>query len=236
MNKFVLLLVIVFLCSSCQKTKRVFIGSHQADCVGVVPQKCLLYKENASDQWSNFYDTITGFEYEAGYLYEIEVIITKIENPPADGSSLRYTLVKIISKEKDQSVAQHTSKKTQNHKDDIISIEYEALSRGSFLQIKINKDLIKTSSDRNLEKINTKKCAEKDWNTILSVLKNIDIDKISELEAPTGKRLFDGAPHAQLKITSKIKSITSSGFDHGSPPKELQQLVSTMLSLSEHTE
>jgi hypothetical protein len=71
------------------------------DCVGVDPQKCLLYKENLADKWTYFYDTIEGFEYEEGYTYEIEVAVTKIDNPPADGSSLQYVLVKIISKEKE---------------------------------------------------------------------------------------------------------------------------------------
>lgn len=46
------------------------------------------------------YDPIEGFEYEQGYEYVIEVKIEHIENPPADGSSLKYSLIRVISKTK----------------------------------------------------------------------------------------------------------------------------------------
>ncbi|PKV48689.1 uncharacterized protein DUF4377 [Aquimarina sp. MAR_2010_214] len=230
------LLSIIILFSSCQETKRVFIANTLIDCVGVGPQKCMLYKENPSDKWTYFYDTIEGFEYEDGYNYEIEVTVTKVENPPADGSSLHYSLVKIISKEKNQSIAQNVPLKNKKNQDTIIDIEYQALSRGSFFQIKINNDRIEKTTDVNLKNSHSKKCSKKDWNTIISLLETIDIDKISELKAPTEKRLFDGAPHAQLKITSFTKTFVSNGFDHGHPPHEIQQLVNTILSLAESIE
>ncbi|WP_109098834.1 DUF4377 domain-containing protein [Aquimarina sp. AU58] len=236
MSKFFSLLSIVILFSSCQETKRVFIANTLVDCVGVGPQKCMLYKENPTDKWTYFYDTIEGFKYEDGYNYQIEVAITKIENPPADGSSLHYTLVKIISKEKNQSVAQNIPVKHKKTQDNIVNIEYQALSRGSFFQIKINKDRIEKTTDRNLKNSDSKKCSKKDWATITSLLETIDLDKISELKAPTEKRLFDGAAHAQLKIISSTKTFVSNGFDHGYPPQEIQELVNTMLSLTESIE
>lgn len=236
MSKFFSLLSIVILFSSCQETKRVFIANTLVDCIGVGPQKCLLYKENPSDEWTYFYDTIEGFEYEEGYNYEIEVTVTKIENPPADGSSLHYTLVKIISKEKNQSIAQNIPLKNKKDQDNIVNVEYQALSRGSFFQIKISTDRIEKTIDINLKDSDSKKCSKKDWNTITSLLKTIDVDKISELKAPTEKRLFDGAPHAQLKIISSTETFVSNGFDHGHPPQEIQQLVNTILSLAESIE
>ena len=46
-----------------------------------------------------FYDQIEGFDYKEGHTYKLEVNVSKIENPPADGSSLKYKLVKLIYKE-----------------------------------------------------------------------------------------------------------------------------------------
>ncbi|WP_438710650.1 DUF4377 domain-containing protein [Aquimarina muelleri] len=226
MNNFVVLVSFLFLFSSCKETKTIYIAGSLADCVGVAPQKCMLYKENPTEDWLFFYDTIEGFEYEEGYVYEIEVTVTKIENPPADGSSLKYTLVKIVSKEKDTTV-------TPNPQDKIMHIEYESLSRASFLQIKISKNLIEKTADRNLKDFNSKNCSKEDWKTILSLLKSIDVEKIDALKSPTEKRLFDGAPHAQLKITSTTKTYTSNGFDHGNPPQEIEPLITTMLALAE---
>ncbi len=226
----------MLLFSSCQETKRIFISSHLSDCVGVAPQKCLLYKENRADKWSLFYDTIEGFEYEEGYAYEIEVVITKIENPPADSSSLRYTLIKVVSKEKDDAIAQNTSITPLKKQHKIINIEYEALSMASFFQVNLSQNLIEKAIDRDLKNVQSKKCSDRDWNSILSLLKNINLQKIHELKSPTEKRFFDGAPHAQLKIISQTNTFTSAGFDHGYPPKEIQQLVNTILSLAESIE
>lgn len=68
-------------------------------CEGVSEQKCLQIKENKEDDWTLLYDAIEGFEYKEGYLHKIEVSISKIKNPPADGSKLKYKLVNIIYQE-----------------------------------------------------------------------------------------------------------------------------------------
>jgi hypothetical protein len=60
--------------------------------------KCFLVKERADQSWQNFYEEIEGFQYEAGFEYEIQVEVRKIANPPADGSSLKYVLRRVISK------------------------------------------------------------------------------------------------------------------------------------------
>ncbi|WP_415327687.1 DUF4377 domain-containing protein [Chryseobacterium sp. MMS23-Vi53] len=80
--------------------KTFIVGSQTADCTGVAPMKCLQIKENASGNWTNFYSNIEGFTYEPGYEYVLKVKTEKIANPPADGSSIKYTLVKQVSKTK----------------------------------------------------------------------------------------------------------------------------------------
>lgn len=79
-------------------TVRYFVGPNRVDCVGEGIQKCLLVKEEPEAEWRRFYDSIEGFEYQEGYLYEILVDATPVENPPADGSSIAYRLVRIVSK------------------------------------------------------------------------------------------------------------------------------------------
>lgn len=80
-------------------TKKMTVASEQGDCVGVMPMKCLLVKNDGQTDWEFFYSTIEGFNYEAGYEYVLEVKEEKIESPAADQSALKYTLVKEISKE-----------------------------------------------------------------------------------------------------------------------------------------
>ncbi len=85
--------------------KTFIVGPQTADCTGVAPMKCLQVKENASGNWTNFYSNIEGFTYEPGYEYVLKVKTEKIENPPADGSSIKYTLVKQVSKTKKAELA-----------------------------------------------------------------------------------------------------------------------------------
>ncbi len=80
--------------------KLYYVADHRKDCVGEGNFRCLQIKEKPEDNWSLFYGGIEGFDYEEGYTYVIEVSITKIDRPPADGSSNRVELIKIWVKEK----------------------------------------------------------------------------------------------------------------------------------------
>ena len=56
-------------------------------------------QRSAADQpWQYFYSEIEGFTHEPGFDYELRVREEKVANPPADGSSLRRTLVRVVSK------------------------------------------------------------------------------------------------------------------------------------------
>ncbi len=103
----VLLFSVAMLVSSCHQgaknTEKLIVASEQGDCVGVTPMKCLLVKKEGQKDWEFFYSNIEGFNYEPGYEYELEVRVEKIENPAVDQSSLKYTLVKEMSKEKKES-------------------------------------------------------------------------------------------------------------------------------------
>jgi heat shock protein HslJ len=80
------------------ETRTLFVGPEQVDCTGVAPQKCLQVREDADGDYQLFYNTIEGFTFEPGFEYELLVQIDPVANPPADGSSLKYTLVEIVSK------------------------------------------------------------------------------------------------------------------------------------------
>ncbi|WP_223148885.1 DUF4377 domain-containing protein [Aquimarina sp. RZ0] len=231
MSKIFMILSFIFLYSSCQETKTIYIASQMKDCQGVGPQKCLLVRESPEAEWQFFYDQIEGFEYEEGYKYKIKVSISSIKNPLEDGSSLQYKLIKVISKQKNQSIAQNTSEKQND-----LEFEYEALSRGYFFKAKIDKNTITSFKDRNLNNKVSKDCSKSDWNTLLSLAEDIELTELSKLKAPGEKRFFDGAAHAILKVTSGNKTYISANFDHGDPPDEIKLLVNQILSLSESIE
>ncbi len=118
---------------------------------------------------------------------------------------------------------------------DNLSIEYSAMSRGSYKQITINKSTISIIKQRNTKPI-IKECDEAYWQKITDLIKTIDIENISKLEAPSQKRLYDGAAIANLIITYNGTEYESASFDHGNPPKELEPIVKEILSVSENIE
>ena len=73
-----------------------WIGPELVECEGVAPMMCLqvAYAEDA--EYELFYDQIAGFEPVPGTSYVIDVDITEVADPPADASSLEYTLVDIV--------------------------------------------------------------------------------------------------------------------------------------------
>ncbi|WP_027385985.1 DUF4377 domain-containing protein [Chryseobacterium gregarium] len=64
-------------------------------------QKCLTVTESGQSSSYTIGDgSITGFDYEPGYKYRVQLRLTKLANPPADGSDTEYELIQVISKVK----------------------------------------------------------------------------------------------------------------------------------------
>jgi len=76
---------------------RMWIEPELVECTGVGPMECMqvAYSEGGETQY--FYDSIAGFDYQEGTSYVIDVRVTEVEDPPADASSLSYTLLDVIS-------------------------------------------------------------------------------------------------------------------------------------------
>lgn len=67
-------------------------------CTGEGEMQCMQVRESETDDWTYFYQSIIGFDYEEGFRYELKVRVEEVENPPAGGSSLKYHLLEQVSK------------------------------------------------------------------------------------------------------------------------------------------
>ncbi|WP_323949777.1 DUF4377 domain-containing protein [Aeromonas caviae] len=97
-----LLLSSALLLSACQSaptTETLYIQDKLADCVGVAPMKCMQVRSQPGESWSLFYQQIEGFTFEPGFRYQLDVSKEQLADVPADAPSLRYQLIKIVSKE-----------------------------------------------------------------------------------------------------------------------------------------
>lgn len=75
------------------------IAPNTVECRGEMVQRCLVVRRGDAEEWTFFYDRIEGFEFEEGFRYRIEVEREQVANPPADGSSLKYRLLRVLSRE-----------------------------------------------------------------------------------------------------------------------------------------
>jgi hypothetical protein len=73
---------------------------HREECVGEGYHLCLLIREPRQAEFLRHYGGIEGFEHQWGYVYEIEVEDHRVANPPADGSSIRTVLRRIVARER----------------------------------------------------------------------------------------------------------------------------------------
>ena len=105
-------------------------------------------------------------------------------------------------------------------------IEYTANTRGFYQKITIKNQMVAVSKDRNnTDNVTNTKIADADWEELINDFKELKLETLKELKAPTEKRFYDGATIASLKIKYKDKDYETTSFDHGFPPKEIKKLV-----------
>ena len=77
------------------------VDAHRVACVGEGRTQCLRVRVLPDTSWRRFYDPIEGFTFEEGYRWRLEVEQRRVPNPPADGSSLAYRLMRVIARERE---------------------------------------------------------------------------------------------------------------------------------------
>ena len=109
-HSYIFLLFCSFILNSCviqkptskqDKQQVLILGPETKTCdAGVMLKECYQVKwTGKQENWEFFYNEIDGFTFEPGYLYKLLVSIESIPNPPADASSLKYRLIRILEKE-----------------------------------------------------------------------------------------------------------------------------------------
>lgn len=131
------LLLAVFAISSCSsdddekkdsvKEITIYVSSETGESYGFnsTPEECMLVKfDNPNGEWEHLgLYRIEGFTYVKGHEYELRVKMTTLANPPADGYSHKYLLVKIVQ----DKLVKETENPTDNSVKSESDIEYQEL-------------------------------------------------------------------------------------------------------------
>ena len=131
------LLLAVFAISSCSsdddekkdsvKEITIYVSSETGESYGFnsTPEECMLVKfDNPNGEWEHLgLYRIEGFTYVKGHEYELRVKMTTLANPPADGYSHKYLLIKIVQ----DKLVKETGTPTDNSVKSESDIEYQEL-------------------------------------------------------------------------------------------------------------
>ncbi|AXT48944.1 MULTISPECIES: META and DUF4377 domain-containing protein [Chromobacterium] len=80
-------------------TRFVYVAAERKPCTGVAPMQCLQIRESKDQPWQLHYGEIEGFKPEPGIAYRLRLKEFKVENPPADASSIRWVLDMVVEQE-----------------------------------------------------------------------------------------------------------------------------------------
>lgn len=167
-----------------------FIANAKVDCVGVAPQKCLQIKEEGKTDWTFFYDKIEGFDYEEGFFYKIKVNVMAVDNPPADGSSLKYKLIEILDKSKMPLNLDKGSWMVTRLKD------MDSFGRNPFIKIDLSQNEISGNTSCNR------------FSAKIAITKNkVDISEVSSTE------MACGAVEVESAFLDALQNISSYTFN-----------------------
>ena len=133
----------------------------------------------------------------------------------------------------DQSVV--TSGKVTMQQNEVPTLYYEATSRGVFLSIKVENQMLYVSRTRDFKDYDEKiAISDADWKEISALANALELEKVKDMKWPTEKRYYDGAAHANITFESKGVKYPANGFDHGFPPAEVEKLVNIITKLAEN--
>ena len=129
--------------------------------------------------------------------------------------------------------AQNSDYQTTMDMDDLESVQYHSFARSGRSSIIVDPYKLTLIKGGTQGIFNYPKS---EWAELKKLVESLNLKQISSLKAPTNRRLSDGAATASITIIINGKVVSSSGFDHGVPPKELEELAIKVLSLAERVE
>jgi len=122
---------------------------------------------------------------------------------------------------------------TEVTQDNVAMVEYEANTRGYFLQLKYANDELLFTNQRDVTQLDKVVLTKEQITELNALLADVKPEALPGLKDPTQKRFYDGAAIAHLKITSGGKEFNTVDFDHGFPPAQIEKFINKLVSYTE---
>jgi hypothetical protein len=111
-------------------------------------------------------------------------------------------------------------------------LEYEALSRGYYRKITIENQQVTVIAARNVKPV-IFSISDEDWKELVNLYITVDKEGLADLESPTQKRFYDGAPIANFRVIEGDTIYESGAFDGGIPPQAIEKIVNKIIEIAD---
>ena len=119
----------------------------------------------------------------------------------------------------------------QEQQENVNSVTFESATRGGFKSITIYKSKVFVNINHSAESFVIDKG---EWDTLLILLQDIEINQLSEFSVPSNDRSRDVAWHSKISIDTKAgANYETRIFDNYRCPKELKELMKFLKHLDE---
>lgn len=124
------------------------------------------------------------------------------------------------------------TKKEMTKQQTLPVLEYEALSRGYYRKITIENHQVIVIAARNVKPA-IFSISDEDWEELVDLYVTVDKKGLADLESPTQKRLYDGAPIANFRVIEGDTIYESGAFDGGFPPQAIDKIVNKIIEIAD---
>ena len=142
--RIVVALICILMCVSCKEPKVIYVKSQLKSSKDGSNTPSMEVREKGAKDWVLLSEKIEGFEYEEGYNYVLDITVEKVKEATDKASQLKYTLVKVLSKTKDETVAKKGNGKL-NGRFKLVQVDDVKLEATTNTYIVFSDDLKKAS-------------------------------------------------------------------------------------------
>lgn len=96
-------------------------------------------------------------------------------------------------------------------------------------QDKVAVDFVGRSEPTHFER----ETKDSEWIALMTSMKEVDLDKVNGLEAPSNKRATDASPFASFSFVTPDSTYKSASFDHKNPNEMLMPLMQEFIKVQE---
>ena len=117
---------------------------------------------------------------------------------------------------------------------EIVRYEYSTSTQMGRTVLAVTQDsVIVTFNGRGEPSYWARETKEGEWESLNASMQDVDLSKVSSLEAPSNGRMTDRAPIAKFNFVGKDSSISSAPFDAGKPHEMLSPLMEVFSKIEE---